>query len=163
VRRPAELPCPFQATFERARYAAAYLLEGPTEAVVQARVLQALAARRILAWPVDAGAARLRGRAALALRWAGVDPKALHGTSSGGIAGLADVVGILPGGRALFVEVKRPACYRTSPKTGRLILRHAAGEATDAQLLFLERAHRQGAVAGLTWGPTDLAPLLEAA
>jgi hypothetical protein len=84
----------------------------------------------------------------------------LRGRAPGGEPGLPDIHGIAPGGRPLYVEVKRPAHLVPSPKTGRLIVRRAAGEPTPQQLAFLAKARSLGALAGVAWGVPDLVGIL---
>lgn len=112
---------PFRHAFDATRYPPAYLRLGIREEHVQAATLAALRGRGALVFPVDSGAKLLRGRAVGALRRAGVgQPEAvLYGATGAGFHGLADLVGILPGGRALFVEVKAPAWLAPSRRTGR--------------------------------------------
>lgn len=156
---------PFVHAFESARYPPGYLRLGVSEAQVQTAVIAALQVRRALVFPVDAGARMLRGRAVGALRRAGArHPEALlAGRTGAGVRGLADLIGILPGGRALFVEVKAPAWMVGSPATGRLVQKRAAGAPTDEQLAFLAHVHRQGGVAGVVWSARDLDAILPAA
>jgi hypothetical protein len=155
---------PFRAAFDPARYPPGYLRQGLSEAKAQELMLQLLELRKILAVPVDAGARNLRGRAVGALRARGVrNPEALLAGRTGTAAGVVDIIGALPGGCALFIEMKRPAYYAPSAKTGRLVQVHAAGAPTEEQLRFLTAAHQQGAVAGVAWGPTDLDEILERA
>jgi hypothetical protein len=115
--------------------------------------------------PVDAGAKKLRGRAVGALRRAGVarPEAALAGATGAGIAGLADVVGTLKGGRSVYVEVKAPAWLGPSRRTGRMVQKRAAGEPTPEQLAFLLDAVRKGAVAGVAWSMRDVVELLDGA
>jgi hypothetical protein len=61
-----------------------------------------------------------------------------------GVEGLSDVAGVLPGGRALFVECKQP---------GR--------KPTVAQAAFLERMRVQGAVALVVEDVRDLGEVLD--
>ena len=149
-------------TFDASRYPEVWLRAGLDEGRVQALLLQHLRGHGCWVWPVDVGAAALQGRAAGALRRAGVRrPEALlRGRAPGGVAGLPDIHGIAPGGRPLYVEVKRPQHLVPSAKTGRLIQRHPAGEPTREQLAFLLEARRRGALAGVAWGPQDLAEIL---
>lgn len=149
-------------SFDRSRYPEAWLRHGFDEKRVQALLLQHLRGRGCWCWTVDVGAAALQGRAAGALRRAGVRrPEALlRGRAPGGEPGLPDIHGIAADGRPLFVEVKRPQHLVVSPKTGRLIQRHAAGEPTPEQLAFLAKARARGALAGVAWGVVDLGPIL---
>lgn len=148
--------------FDRSRYPEAWLRLGPTERQVQAQVLAHLRGQGCWCWSVDVGAAALQGRAAGALRRAGVRrPEALlRGRAPGGEPGLPDVHGLTRDGRPIFVEVKRPAHLVVSPATGRLIQRHEAGAPTPEQLAFLAKARSKGALAGVAWGPTDLEEIL---
>lgn len=150
--------------WDPARYPPAYLRAGLAEGDVQRAVLDRLLAGGHFAVPVDSGAKHLRGRAAGALRRAGVaNPDAvLFGRTGAGLAGLADVVGCTKHGRMLAIECKRPAHYVVSPKTGALVLAKngAPGEATDQQLRFLDECHRRGGIAGVVWAVRDLEELL---
>lgn len=150
------------AAFDASRYPEVWLRSGLDEARVQALLLAHLRARGCWCWTVDVGARALQGRAAGALRRAGVRrPEGLlRGRAPGGEAGLPDIHGIAPGGAPLFVEVKRPAHLVVSPKTGRLIQARPAGEPTPQQLAFLAKARSLGALAGVAWGPQDLNSIL---
>ena len=72
---------------------------------MQSQILQLLGLRGIFAWPVDAGAKAIRGRARGALTRAGADPRQLgyilSGKTGAAKKGVVDIHGILPGGRAL--------------------------------------------------------------
>lgn len=156
----------FRRAFDRTRYALPYLCAGVPESEVQATTLRHLAALGIPAIAVDAGAAKLRGRAWGALKRAGVqDPGAeLNGTTGAGIAGLTDIVGCLPGGRALFLEIKRPAQFAPSKASlGRLVVRKEPGAPTTQQIGFLTTMGQAGAVVGIIWGPGDLEEILDGA
>lgn len=148
--------------FDPSRYPEVWLRSGLDEARVQALLLAHLRARGCWCWTVDVGARALQGRAAGALRRAGVRrPEGLlRGRAPGGEAGLPDIHGIAPGGVPLYVEVKRPAHLVVSPKTGRLIQARPAGEPTPQQLAFLAKARSLGALAGVAWGPQDLNAIL---
>ena len=152
--------------FDRSRYNPAYLQSCVSEAAVQKEVLAELARRGIMAFAVDAGAARLRGRAYAAIKAAGGNTGAIHGAAGGSTAGLPDIIGVMPGGRALFIEVKAPewrewkdcghtiaprcyACHET-------IQTRPAGKLKPEQRQFLERAAAMGAVAGVCWHWKDL-------
>lgn len=147
--------------FDRTRYPEAYLRRGYSEANVQLVVLARL--RQLRCWPhvVDAGADKLRRQAAGALRRQGVKGAAIVGRT-GMEPGIVDIVGTAPGGRALFVEVKRPVWLMPSATTGVLIQARAAGEPTDAQIAFLLEAERRGAVAGVAWAASDVDEILAA-
>lgn len=149
-------------TFDPSRYPEVWLRAGLDEDRVQALLLMHLRGRGCLVWTVDVGARALQGRAAGALRRAGVrrPETMLRGRAPGGEPGLPDIHGIAPGGRPLYVEVKRPAHLVVSLKTGRLIQRHPAGEPTPQQLAFLAKVRAMGALAGVAWGPQDLGAIL---
>ena len=153
-------------TFDRARYNDAYLLGCVSEATVQKNALATLNLHRIPALAVDAGGAKLRGRACRALKGAGVRNAASimkGGTQGACSAGLSDILGTLPGGRALYIEVKAPEWLTRSPKTGRLIQKAAPGKPSDEQLAFLDTMAKAGALVGIIWSPDDLNELLTGA
>lgn len=151
----------FPHTWDASRYPEAYLRFGLLHEAVVARCLAWLRARGHFAVEVDVGAKRLRGRAAMALRFAGVRKPAalLYGSTGGSSAGIVDLVGIAQDGRGIFVEVKSPAWLVPSKKTGRLVQKRAADVATSQQLAFLAEVHRRGAYAGVAWSEIDLAPI----
>ena len=140
-------------TFDRSRYPGAYLALAHTEAQVQRDILRALRQAGVAAFTFDAGGKAMRLRAGA-------------GGAAVGAAGLPDIVGWLPGGRALFIEVKRPECrerftvdYNPSPgvwvgKVRYRILK-PAGKVTDAQAAFLTRAIADGCAAGVAWSVGD--------
>jgi hypothetical protein len=157
-------PPPFQVAFDHARYPPAYLRLGLDEDQVQARVVARLRALGWFAHPVDAGAREVRGRVRGALGRCGITSAAVFAAlANGGAAedGFPDVVGVYRGtGRALFVEVKRPASMEPSPRTGRLIVKRPAGQPTPQQVAFLTEARRCGAAAGVVWSERDLDGIL---
>jgi hypothetical protein len=151
-------------SFDRSRYNDAYLLGCVSEATVQKNALATLNLHRIPALAVDAGGAKLRGRACRVLRGAGVRNAAAKGGTQGACsAGLSDILGTLPGGRALYIEVKAPEWLTRSPKTGRLIQKAAPGKPSDEQLAFLDTMAEAGALVGIIWSPDDLNELLTGA
>jgi hypothetical protein len=105
-----------------------------TESSLVRAVLQLLALRGVCAWRCNSGGLS-RTDAAGRRRY----------YKFAGVEGLSDVAGVLPGGRALFVECKRP---------GR--------KATVAQAAFLDRMRAQGAVALVVEDVRDLAEVLDA-
>ena len=127
---------PANFTFNRANYPADYLARGYSEARVQSDILKALHAVGIAAWHVDSGGRALRSRA---------------GAGGRGVAqaGLPDVFGIIRGGRALQIEVKKPALIID----GRII--KPAGRPSQAQIEFIARALDLGAAAGFAWSVSD--------
>lgn len=154
----------FPHTFDPAAYSGLYLLSCVPESEVQAAILESLQWRRIPAVAVDAGAAKLRGRAYRALKAAGQNARGiLAGQTGAGVEGFPDIVGTLPGGRALFIEVKAPRWLHESPKTGKLIQKEREGLPTLEQMAFLETMHQAGAVVGVAWSVDDLDRILAAA
>jgi CBS-domain-containing membrane protein len=154
---------PYRFAFERARYSDAYLLGCVSEAAVQKAALELLTIHRIPALAVDAGGARLRGAVGRALRRGGIsNARQFLGRTQGACsAGLSDILGTLPGGRALYVEVKAPEWLTTSPKTGRLIQKAEPGKPTDDQLAFLDTMAEAGALVGIIWSTDDLNEILK--
>lgn len=147
--------------FDRSRYPEAYLRQGYPEAVVQRMVLTRLAQLGVEAYVVESGAARLRGRVAGMLRSQGLRAGPLLGMATGTERGICDVHGVARAtGRAVHIEVKAPAWLVLSPKTGKLIQRRAAGEATPDQVVFIGRMRRAGSFAGFAWGPGDVDAIL---
>jgi hypothetical protein len=150
--------------FIRDRYAEEYLLGHPTEAQVQDSALGILTALRIPALAVDAGGKRLRGDIGRAMRRGGVEQVGayLAGRSGAAHAGLSDIIGTLPGGRALYIEVKQPEWLRVS-RTGRTRCERAPGKPSDEQLAFLDTMAEAGALVGVIWSPEDLDEILKGA
>jgi hypothetical protein len=162
----AKLVVPFQIAFDPARYPESYLRMGFTEAQVQAYVVAYLrAVWKAQVTVVDVGDAKLRGRAAAMLRSAGADPHAVVGAPGQMEQGVVDLAVSFPhlGGRAGWFEVKRPSRLVRSPRTGELVQERAAGAPTAAQVAFLERQRRAGAVVGVVWRAQDLDELVPAA
>ncbi len=150
----------FPHVFEPARYPPAYLRAGWTEAQVQAVCVDLLRRRwRAEVTEIDVGDRRMRGR----LVRLGLSPMALKGLGGSNERGIVDLAVTFPGGRAGWFEVKRPARYVPSRKTGKLILDATAGAPTDEQLAFLARQHRAGAVVGVLWAQTDIDAIVRAA
>lgn len=162
---------PFRHAWERDRYSIPWLCTRPTEAAVQAQILGHLAREGVRAFPVDAGAKALRGRAIGALRRGGLEA-AEHfvnrGRTGAAAFGVSDIVGVLPGGRALFLEVKQPEWLaprkpNPNPKVinaAAFVQTRAAGAATPAQLQFLLEMHDQGALVSVVWDLSDVLALL---
>jgi hypothetical protein len=152
----------YRDTFDRARYNDAYLLAQPTEDQVQGAALDLLAAMRIPALAVDAGGKRLRGDIGRAMRRGGVTSVGayLAGRSGAAHAGLSDILGTLPGGRALYIECKQPEWLTRSSKSRRLIQKAAPGKPSDEQLAFLDTMAEAGAVVGIIWSIEDLEQIL---
>lgn len=144
-------------TFDRRRYGDNILKFYTTEAEVQEAILGALTYLRVKAFPVDAGAKALRGRAVGALKRAGLSAEALKGRT-GIQAGVSDVIGTLPGGRALYIEVKVPCRLDSSGHVAT-----AAGRPTKEQVDFLEMMQAQGAVCGVCWSAVDAIDLVQKA
>lgn len=162
--------------WDRARYAAAYLLQRITEAQVQKAVLEELARLGIDAWPSDAGAAQLRGRirGEFARAPEGSNRSAslkyiMGGRAGAGGKGLPDISGYLPDGtgRTLFVECKAPEWRELKQPGfghgGRVFSDHQIrppGKLKPEQRAFLERAISRNCCAGVVWHPKDLALFL---
>ncbi|HWQ10994.1 MAG TPA: hypothetical protein VN436_17865 [Holophaga sp.] len=165
-------PYPFPHAFDRSRYSDHYLLSHLSEAAVQAQIVDALGKMGLLAWVVDVGGKKVRGRACAALRHAGVDKpaqllRAKHPGASDAPQGFPDVPGLIPPERSatghlipFFLEVKRPMWLKLS-KTGRLTVDQAAGEPTEEQLGFLLSVHHAGACCGVVWSVSDAVEILK--
>ena len=150
-------------TFDVSRYPEAYLRHGISEALVQVACVAYLKARwRAEVTVIDVGDAHLRGRAARLIAAAGGNPRQMFGQPGQMAPGIVDLAVTFPGGRAGWFEVKRPAHLISSPKTGRLIQKAAAGAPTPEQLAFLKRQERAGAVVGVLWWAKDLDAILGA-
>jgi hypothetical protein len=98
-----------------------YVLKAP-ERVIQSQILDYLRFKRIVAFRINSGMIK---------------------TESGGMVklaprGFSDIVGVLPGGRALFIEVK----------TGK-------NKTTEFQEIFLEEMKNQGALAFVAYSIED--------
>lgn len=150
--------------WSRTRYTWNYLTWRQNEAGVQKAVLEDLRRRGAVVVAVDAGAAMFRGRTMGALKAADrmdLLPAVMAGRTGAGMKGLSDIVGVLPGGRAVFIEVKAPEWCEESPhRPGFLRSLRAAGKATDEQCAFLKAAHTLGAAAGVAWHWKDLDAIL---
>lgn len=156
---------PYRHKFDPLRYSRFYRLSCVSESQVQSDVVGALQIMGIPAAVVDAGAAKLRGRAIGALNRAGASRAVIQAVNKGktgaGVAGLTDVVGCLPGGRALFLEIKAPQWLMVSPKTKKLVQKRPAGEPKPAQLSFMDTMAEAGALVGVVWALCDLTEILE--
>ena len=132
-------------TFDPSRYGRSVLTIPQTEAQVQAACLAELERRGIPAWHLDAGGTKTRKVRGL--------------TGPGGQAdipaGWPDIVGILPGGRVLFCEVKRPGVWIGRKRV------QAPGAPTKEQTAFLERAEAAGALCLVAWSLSDLTAHLD--
>jgi hypothetical protein len=84
---------------------------------------------------------KLRGIFAYRMKNEGTFDPTCHVWRKGtGTPGLPDIGGVLPGGRALFIEVKRPGQRRKDGK-------FKSGVITDYQKMFIAKAKMAGAVA----------------
>ena len=154
---------PFIHQWDPARYAPAYLRRGLDERdVVELCVGLLQRSYRAEVTVIDSGDARGRGRAARIIAAVGGDPRLLRGSAGQMEAGIADLAVTFPGGRAGWWELKRPAWLGPSRATGRWVQRRPAGQPTEAQLLFLERQRRAGAIVGVAWGFQDIQAAVEA-
>lgn len=98
--------------------------------------MRALAQCGIFAAVVDAGAARLHAAS-------GFTSAVTTGTK-----GVPDIIGVLRGGQALFIEVKRPAYITANFNTGKVKQFKPAGKPSAAQIEFITQAQQRGAAAG---------------
>lgn len=105
------------------------------EGSVQSACLQWLQIHRILAWRNNTGAARLPGKGGK------MRPVFF------GVAGAPDILGVLPGGRALAIECKRPL----GPRGG-----HGGSVQTDDQIEFQREFERAGGLYIVARGLDDL-------
>ena len=139
-------------TWDRSRYSARYLSTDISESMLQGAILRALAQAGIAAFAFDSGGKAMR-------------PRAGAGGASAGAAGLPDIIGWLPGGKALFIEVKRPALleprgyFQAQGKPQRVI--KPAGKLTDSQRMFLTIASADGCAAGVAWSLSDALEIAE--
>lgn len=154
---------PYRRAFDRARYNDAYLLGCVSEATVQKNALATLNLHRIPALAVDAGGAKMRGQIGRALKQGGVSDSRqyLRGHAGASFAGLSDIIGTLPGGRALYIECKQPEWLTISTKTGRLVQSREPGRPSPEQLAFLDTMFNAGALVGIIWSPDDMFEVLQ--
>lgn len=147
--------------WDRSRYPLRRLQTPRDEASVQAGVLALLERRGIMAWPVDAGGARLRGRVVAAAKRRGIADMGalLKGATGGAVAGLPDVLGVADGGRLPAVEVKRPEWIEMRGGVPRQI--RAAGKPSADQTAFLARLEERGALACVAWDESDVERMLD--
>lgn len=135
--------------FDHRKYSDYYLLSCISEADVQSAITDYLAAEGIPYAVVDAGAKRLRGRC---------------GSGGGGAApsGFPDITGVLPGGRALYIEVKAPQ-WRRLNNANRAVVERSAGEPSRDQLHFLDAMHEAGALVMVAWSVEEVIEEVQAA
>ena len=147
--------------WDRSRYPLRRLQTPRDEASMQAGVLALLERRGIMAWPVDAGGARLRGRVVAAAKRRGIADmgRLLHGATGGAVAGLPDVLGVTDGGRMVAVEVKRPEWIELRDGAVRQV--RAAGHLRPEQEAFLRRLESRGALVCVAWDESDVERLLD--
>ncbi len=105
----------------------------PSEADVLKACLQLLKFRRIFHWRQNSGAMQTSN--------SNGETRTIRFTS---INGISDIVGILPDGKFLAIEVKRPG-----------------GLPTEEQRDFLDAVRRRGGVALLVYDVDDLAETLD--
>lgn len=148
--------------WDRSRYPAPARFQIPRdERDVQLGVVATLKAAGVLAFPVDAGFAKLRGRAAavLARSLAPESKAALHGLGGGAAAGLPDVLGVLrPSGRCVAVEVKRPELIERAGNGWRRL--RAPGRISADQAAWLTSLERVGALVCVAWDERDVEEML---
>jgi hypothetical protein len=160
-----EASYPFPWQWDRSRYPMAWLCSRPTEASVQTQILAHLARWFVRAFPVDAGAKAIRGRARGVLGRADRPDLAaavLRGRTGAAQEGVSDIVGTLPGGRSLYLEVKQPEWLEWHPERGVATQVRSAGRPTPAQLRFLADMYRQNALVAVVWSTGDVDELLGA-
>jgi hypothetical protein len=147
--------------FDQKNYTDAYLLGCVSEECVQNSILQLLTAEHIPALATDAGAKKVRGAIARRLAAAGAKEvfKLVAGTQGAAYAGLPDIIGTLPGGQSLYIEVKAPAWYRIGCGN-RMRSAREAGEPTKEQLAFLDTMAEAGAVCMVAWSSLDVEDVL---
>ena len=150
--------------YERSRYPLGWLTSGVDEDVVVQAVINRCRSLGAEVAVVDSGAKQLRGRAVGALMRAGRRDLLKHvnrGTTGVGESGLSDLIGTLPGGQALYLEVKRPEHLEPGVRARWRILREH-GQPTDEQLRFLNRMWTAGACCGVVWSPDDAERVIRA-
>jgi hypothetical protein len=151
--------------WDRLRYSASYLQLGPREIEVQRAVLGELHRLGIFAEAFDVGAAKLRGRVRGAFMRAGMDeelPRVMGGQTGAGLKGVSDIIGNMPDGQALWIEVKAPEWrgrHDGVEASGTIQLR-APGKLRPEQRQFLTMRHADGCVVGVAWHVLDLRTIL---
>ena len=150
--------------FDASRYSYAYLLSQVSEDRVQSSIMEMLSVKRIASTVVDAGGKKIRGGFIRAAKAAGVrNAGSLVAQGRGAAqAGLPDIVGCLPGGRALFIECKAPQWARIG-RGGALRVLRSAGEPTEDQLAFLDTMEEAGALCMVAWSQDDVMDALREA
>jgi hypothetical protein len=160
ARRAAPREYPFLWQWDRSRYSEAYLRSGPSEEEVQEAAVQALRARwRAVVSEIDVGDKRLRGR----LGRLGLDRRTISMAGGGNKGGIVDLAVTFPGGRAGWIEMKRPEFCVVSKATGLLVQSRKPGEPSDEQLEFLLAQASVGAVVGVAWSVQDLFAIIPGA
>jgi hypothetical protein len=145
---------PFETTFQIENYPEFYLMSMIHESQVQKEIVELLKIYRIDVAPIDAGGRRSRGVMIARAKAQGIQIGKLASAKTGSAipAGYADLEGTLaPSGRALFIEVKRPAWIGANKKVIR-----AAGIPSQEQLDFLFEKHRRGAFVLIAWAAKDV-------
>lgn len=131
-----------------------YLFSRIPEEQRQVSVLQLFNAGGIPALAVDAGGEKARGQACPGLMAPGIKHVGarVHGRSGASLAYNSDIVGTLPCGRALQIEVKAPGWYGLD-RNHKLRVVRVAGEPSQEQRAFM----------GAMWSLEDVAALIEGA
>lgn len=130
--------------FDPSRYGRSVLSQIQSEDDVQASILKELARRKLPAWHLDAGGRQTRK--VMASRGVSMG----KGGQGDIPAGWPDVFAILPDGRSLFVECKRPGVWIAGKQVQK------PGKATKDQIDFLTRAENNGALCLVAWSLSDL-------
>lgn len=153
----------FLCRFDASRYKKSYLLGHVSEEHVQKDVHDALALLGIEAAVVDAGFSAIRGKIYHALIKFGLPSRVIASVMSSlsGISaappGWTDLCGCLPpNGTAFFLEIKAPEWLNI--KTGGTL--RPAGKPSPAQMDFMTRMHKRGAIVGVAWSIDDAFEIL---
>jgi hypothetical protein len=139
----------FIRSFVQSRYSEAYLLMGWSESKVQGEIVRHLKARFNPVRVIDSGAKQLRASSG-----------GFSGGAGAAASGVPDVTAVLPGGRALWLEIKAPAWIEPG-KAKKYRQVRAAGKPSTEQLHFLDAAAAAGAVVGIAWHLNDVIEILE--
>jgi hypothetical protein len=107
----------------------------PLESAILAQILDYLKIRGVLHWRQNSGAFALAAQGHTKRRF-----------FRAGAPGISDVIGVLPGGRFLAIEVKREGEYPT-----------------DAQLAFMTNVNDAGGLAFVARSVEEVAMVLDAA
>jgi hypothetical protein len=149
--------------FDSSRYPRAYLYGRVSEKQVQSDIIQMLALRfRLTAYSIDSGGQGMRGAVYRSIIRSGVSvslARAIVGNLDGippAPVGHPDLVtSLAPSGRAIYIEVKRPAGILPD---GKII--QQAGSPSPEQLSFLDKKYREGCIVGVAWSANDVVEII---